>query len=57
MTPSSAYTMVVSFGMAVVGAIMLLTRFGKIQLAMAEGWEDEYQVKKVERNLSNLAPA
>lgn len=42
------YTMAVSFGMAVVGAIMLLARFGKIQLAMAEGWEDEYQVKKVE---------
>ncbi len=41
-----SYTMVVSFGMAVVGAIMLLIRFGKMQLAMAEGWEDEYQVTK-----------
>ncbi|MBE0671178.1 MAG: prolipoprotein diacylglyceryl transferase [Anaerolineales bacterium] len=43
-----SYTMVVSFGMAIVGAIMLLVRFGKLQLAMAEDWEDEYQVKKVE---------
>jgi phosphatidylglycerol:prolipoprotein diacylglycerol transferase len=41
-----SYTMAVSFGMAVVGAVMLLIRFGKIQLAMAEGWEDEYQVTK-----------
>lgn len=44
-----SYTMAVSFGMAIVGAIMLLVRLGKLQLAIAEGWEDEYQVKKVER--------
>ena len=44
-----SYTMVVSFGMAIVGAVMLLARFGKVQLAMAEGWEEEYQVKQVEQ--------
>ncbi len=41
-----SYTMLVSFLMAVVGAIMLLARYGKIQLAIAEGWEREYQIKK-----------
>ena len=39
-----SYTMAVSFAMAVVGVIMLLVRFGKLQLALLEGWEDEYHV-------------
>ena len=43
-----SYTMTVSFAMAVVGVILLLTRFGKLKLAMLEGWEDKYQVTKVE---------
>ncbi len=46
------YTMAVSFAMAIAGAIMLLVRFGKLQLAMAEGWEDQYQVKMLDRRTS-----
>ena len=41
-----SYTMLVSFLMAVTGAVMLLVRYGKLQLSMAEGWEDEYQITK-----------
>src|SRR5258706_1503208 len=44
-----SYTMLIAFLMAVTGAVMLLARYGKLQLAAAEGWEEEYQVKKVEQ--------
>jgi phosphatidylglycerol:prolipoprotein diacylglycerol transferase len=44
-----SYSMVVAFLMAVVGVVMLLARFGKIKLAMAEGWEEKYQVTKPEK--------
>lgn len=44
-----SYTMAVSFLMAVVGLVMLLARLGKIKIALAEGWADEYQLKKVEK--------
>jgi phosphatidylglycerol:prolipoprotein diacylglycerol transferase len=44
-----SYTMLVSFLMAVAGLIMLLARYGKLQFAWAENWEDEYQVKKAEK--------
>jgi hypothetical protein len=44
-----SYTMLVSFLMAVTGLIMLLARYGKLQFAWAENWEDEYQVKKAEK--------
>jgi phosphatidylglycerol---prolipoprotein diacylglyceryl transferase len=43
------YSMAVSFLMAIAGAVMLLVRHGKLQLALAEGWQDEYQIKKVEK--------
>lgn len=43
------YTMSVSFLMAMAGLVMLLIRYGKIQLAAAEGWAEEYQIKKVEK--------
>lgn len=43
------YTMTVSFLMAMAGLVMLLIRYGKIQLAAAEGWAEEYQLKKVEK--------
>lgn len=42
-------TMLVSFLMALVGVVMVLARYGKIHLAWAEGWEDEYRVKQVEK--------
>ena len=42
-----SYTMLVSFLMAVAGLVMLLARYGKLQLAWAENWEEEYQVKKL----------
>jgi phosphatidylglycerol:prolipoprotein diacylglycerol transferase len=44
-----SYTMLVSFLMAIVGVVMLLARFGKLQLAAAEDWEEEYQIRKVEK--------
>jgi phosphatidylglycerol---prolipoprotein diacylglyceryl transferase len=43
------YTMSVSFLMAMAGLVMLLIRYGKIQLAAAEGWAEDYQIKKVEK--------
>jgi len=43
------YTMLVSLLMAVAGVVMLLVRYGRLQLAYAEGWEEEYQIKPVEK--------
>ena len=43
------YTMLVSFLMAIAGVIMLLVRYGKLKFAFAEGWEEEYQIKPVEK--------
>lgn len=40
------YSMAVSFLMGVAGLVMLLARYGKLQLAAADGWEEEYQIKK-----------
>ena len=42
-------SMLVAFLMGVAGVIMYLARYGKIQLAVAEGWPEEYWVKKVEK--------
>jgi phosphatidylglycerol:prolipoprotein diacylglycerol transferase len=42
------YSMLVSLLMAIAGVIMLLVRYGKLQLAFAENWENEYQIKQVE---------
>jgi phosphatidylglycerol---prolipoprotein diacylglyceryl transferase len=42
------YSMFVSFLMAVAGVVMLLIRYGKLQLAFAQGWEEEYQIKPIE---------
>lgn len=44
-----SYTMLISFLMAVAGLVMLLIRYGKLGLAMAAGWEDEYQVRQAEK--------
>ncbi len=44
-----SYTMVVSFLMFVAGVVMLLVRYGKIQLAAAQNWEESYKVNKPER--------
>ena len=41
------YSMLVSILMAIAGVIMLLVRYGKLQLAFAIGWEEEYQIKPV----------
>lgn len=43
-----SYTMLVSFIMALVGLALLLARYGKLKLAWAENWEEEYHVKPVE---------
>ena len=43
------YSMFVSLLMAVAGVIMLLIRYGKLQLAAADGWEEQYQIKPVEK--------
>lgn len=42
-------SMLVAFLMGVAGVIMYLARTGKLQLSIAEGWSDEYWVKKVEK--------
>jgi phosphatidylglycerol:prolipoprotein diacylglycerol transferase len=42
-------SMLVSFLMAVAGVVMLLIRYGKFRLALAEGWEEQYQIKPVEK--------
>ena len=42
------YSMLVAFLMAVAGVLFLLVRYGKWQLAFAEGWEEEYHIKPVE---------
>src|SRR5690606_4595873 len=44
-----SYTMVVAFLMGVTGVILFLARNGKIKIAALENWEEEYQVKKVEK--------
>ena len=42
-------SMLVAFLMGVTGVIMFLARNGTLKFAMAEGWEDEYFIKKVEK--------
>lgn len=53
-----SYTMFVSLLMAVAGVVMLLARYGRLQLAAAENWEEEYFIKPVEiksRSAAQLA--
>jgi hypothetical protein len=45
------YSMFVSFLMAIFGVVMLLIRYQKLSLALADGWEEQYQIKPVEKNL------
>ncbi len=42
------YSMLVALLMAVAGVLLLLVRYGKLRLAFAAGWEEEYQIKPVE---------
>ena len=51
------YTMLVSVLMAIAGVIMLLVRFGRLQLTFAEGWEEEYQIKKFEVKPTRRRPS
>ncbi|MCB9111916.1 MAG: prolipoprotein diacylglyceryl transferase [Anaerolineales bacterium] len=46
-------SMLVAFLMGVAGVVLLLVRYGKLKLAMAEGWEEEYQVKEVKKPVSS----
>jgi len=43
------YSMLVSLLMALAGVVMLLIRYGKLQLAFTKNWEQEYQIKPVEK--------
>jgi phosphatidylglycerol:prolipoprotein diacylglycerol transferase len=43
------YSMLVSFLMGVTGVVLLLIRYGKLQLAFAEEWEQQYQIKPVKQ--------
>ncbi len=43
------YSMLVSFLMAIAGVVTLLARYGKLQLAFAKDWEQEYQIKPAEK--------
>jgi len=42
-----SYTMLVSFLMAIVGAVMLLIRNRKLAPALADSWPAQYQVKRI----------
>jgi phosphatidylglycerol---prolipoprotein diacylglyceryl transferase len=42
-------SMLVAFLMGVAGVVLYLTRYGKLKLALAEGWEEEYFIKKTEK--------
>ena len=42
-------SMLVAFLMGVAGVAVFLARNGRIQLAFTENWEDEYQIKKMEK--------
>lgn len=42
-------SMLVAFLMGVAGVVMYLARYGKIQLAATEDWEEDYWIKKVEK--------
>lgn len=42
-------SMLVAFLMGVTGVVLYLVRKGSLQLAFAENWEEEYQIKKVEK--------
>jgi phosphatidylglycerol:prolipoprotein diacylglycerol transferase len=42
-------SMLVAFLMGVAGLVMFLARNGKLQLAFADNWADEYFIKKVEK--------
>jgi hypothetical protein len=44
------YSMLVSFLMAVAGVALLLVRYQKLQMAVAAGWEEDYQIKPVVQN-------
>lgn len=55
-------SMLVAFLMGVTGIVMLLVRNGKLQLAVAEGWEEDYQIKQggqsvAPRSRATAAPA
>jgi phosphatidylglycerol:prolipoprotein diacylglycerol transferase len=41
-------SMLVSFLMAITGVVMLLVRYGKLHLAFAKDWEEEYHIKPVD---------
>jgi phosphatidylglycerol:prolipoprotein diacylglycerol transferase len=45
------YSMFVSLLMAIAGVVMLLIRYGKLRLAFAKDWEEQYQIKKVDRQV------
>jgi phosphatidylglycerol---prolipoprotein diacylglyceryl transferase len=47
------YSMLVSLLMAVAGVLFLLVRYGKLQVAFASGWEEDYKVKPVEESAAD----
>lgn len=51
-----SYSMLVSLLMAVAGAVMLLVRHGKLQLAFAEDWEEEYILKDAQPEVKKPQP-
>ncbi len=47
-------SMLIAFLMGVTGVVMFLVRNGRLQLSFAEGWEEEYFIKKVEKKPASL---
>jgi phosphatidylglycerol---prolipoprotein diacylglyceryl transferase len=51
-----SYSALIAALMAITGVIMLLARFGKIQLKFAENWEEEYRVDETPVEISVETP-
>lgn len=49
-----SYTMLIAFIMGVGGVILFLARNGKLQIPALENWEEEYQIKPVEKKVSSV---
>lgn len=47
-------SMLIAFLMGVAGVVMFLVRNGRLQLSFAEGWEEKYFIKKVEKKPASL---
>jgi phosphatidylglycerol:prolipoprotein diacylglycerol transferase len=50
-----SYSALVSALMAIAGVVLLLVRYRKLELAFAEGWEEQYQITEPEKRTPKVA--